>query len=273
VPLVIRLREQGPFFEQFELVKSLITQKRFIIIILDACRYDIFRAIYHRYLHGTLYKVRSPGSDTVEWLMKVFPYMRHIKDVYIFSANPIINSQGIKYRGFRALDYVPKNRIIDVWDVAWDDEFCTVPPWRVNEVVMKYGIRDKMIIWYLQPHFPWLNFRDLFKSLIKESTKMHRKLGNLLIECIKKGTLSKLDVWKGYLFNTVLVLREVCNLIECIRKQSFNGPIVITSDHGELLGEYGCYWHVPGERFPELIYVPWLEVSSSSSVLCNKFII
>lgn len=262
--LALKLKERDNVLSQLELLRALITcESKFILIILDAFRYDVFKALYHKHFHGTLHKVRSPGSDTVEWLMKVFPYIKQVKDLYVFSANPIINRMGIEYRGFRATRYINKDQIVDVWDLGWDDEFCTVPPWKVNEIVKREGVRDKMIIWYLQPHFPWLNSKELFKELIGKTTKLHRKLGDLLIEYIKDGRLSRLEVWKSYIFNAIIVLREVSKLVKYIKELGFNKPIIITSDHGELLGEYGYYWHMPNNPFPELIHVPWLEVGTT----------
>lgn len=42
------------------------------LIILDACRYDYFSALWRNYFNGELEKRVSPGSDTLEWCLKSF---------------------------------------------------------------------------------------------------------------------------------------------------------------------------------------------------------
>jgi hypothetical protein len=54
-----------------------------------------------------------------------------------------------------------------------------------------------------------------------------------------------------------LALKEVKRLIE-----SLDGKVVVTSDHGELLGE-GGWGHYIGGKEKELIEVPWLEVNNT----------
>lgn len=61
-------------------------------------------------------------------------------------------------------------------------------------------------------------------------------------------------VRKAYEENLEIVLNHVAQLL-----REFRGKIVITSDHGELLGENGLYGHPWGMRHPALIEIPWLE--------------
>jgi hypothetical protein len=59
----------------------------------------------------------------------------------------------------------------------------------------------------------------------------------------------------AYQTNLEIVLAAVADLIRFM-----SGRIIITSDHGELLGEGGRYSHFVGSERPELIEVPWLIV-------------
>jgi len=59
---------------------------------------------------------------------------------------------------------------------------------------------------------------------------------------------------KAYEENLTIVMKYVAKLVKHL-----HGVVVITSDHGELLGERGEYSHDPGKRSPELIEIPWLE--------------
>lgn len=62
---------------------------------------------------------------------------------------------------------------------------------------------------------------------------------------------------KLYIENLKIVLKYVSELVK-----DFNGIIIITSDHGELLGEDGYYCHGPGIPYsnPFLMEIPWLKI-------------
>ena len=61
---------------------------------------------------------------------------------------------------------------------------------------------------------------------------------------------------EAYEENLRFVLKYVKEIVEFIP----SGKIVITSDHGELLGEEGKYGHPGNFRHPKLLEVPWLEI-------------
>ncbi|MFB6147828.1 MAG: hypothetical protein ABEJ66_03000, partial [Candidatus Nanohaloarchaea archaeon] len=110
------------------------------LIILDACRFDSFKQIYGDYFEGKLEKRRSEGSATPEWAAKTFTEEH---DITYFSSNPFINSMGLpldemdwgaSYESdWKSTDHIAN--IIDVWDIAWDDELRTVTPGEMNRVV------------------------------------------------------------------------------------------------------------------------------------------
>jgi len=60
---------------------------------------------------------------------------------------------------------------------------------------------------------------------------------------------------EAYKANLEMVLAQAAELLNHL-----SGRIVITSDHGELLGEKKCYSHPSGSLNPVLIEVPWLVV-------------
>ena len=133
------------------------------LIILDACRYDYFRGLYESLLKnkvkGKLRKVCSPASNTIEWAKKVFK--GKYPDVVYVSANPWINSK-VPIAGFYAGEHF--YRIVDIWERGWDDELSTVHPKVVNsyvKIIRKLYPRKKLIIHYLQPHFPYIVFQRL----------------------------------------------------------------------------------------------------------------
>lgn len=60
---------------------------------------------------------------------------------------------------------------------------------------------------------------------------------------------------KAYLEDLKIVLKHASAIVE-----ELSGKIVVSADHGELLGERGEWGHVSG-LCPELVEVPWFEVS------------
>ena len=55
--------------------------------------------------------------------------------------------------------------------------------------------------------------------------------------------------------NLKLVMKEVKKLFD-----ELHGKVVITSDHGNHLGEYRVFGHMKGLRTKQLVKVPWLVV-------------
>ena len=64
-----------------------------VLIILDACRYDIFHEVYKETLGnlGSLKKVISPATHTMQWLNETFNEKK-FDDVIYIAGNPFINS-------------------------------------------------------------------------------------------------------------------------------------------------------------------------------------
>lgn len=222
------------------------------LIVLDTCRYDYFEQEYRNYLGGDLTKVRSPASWTYTWLRKVFEG-KH--DFTVYSSHPGINSKGIGRRE----NYIATNhfkKIVDIWDWGWDDNLATVPPWAVNDAVLKdldlgeYTGRN--IIWYMQPHSPWIGKTRLTGGSCgwddkKELQEVRRKL--------KDGEIDINLVHLAYRDNLRLVLEHVGKLAK-----KLPGKTIVTSDHGELLGEWNTFRHPPHLVTPQLREVPWLEI-------------
>lgn len=214
-----------------------------VLIVLDACRYDYFVRL--NTIKGRLIMVRSPGSCTIDWLKAVFT---KYYDLTYISANPMVNSKTDVF-GFNATKHFKK--VIDVWDWGWRDDLGTVPPWNVNIAVLKH-MDKKMIIHYLQPHGPWIGQPRLTLTGFRTPPLADEKIA----EMVKKGEISVKTLRKAYEGNLKLVLKYVEQLI----KKLPHRRIVITSDHGELLGEEG-FLHPCGSNHPILREVPWLEVT------------
>lgn len=268
-----------------------------VLIILDACRYDFFEEMYDEYLNGRLEKKRSLGSSTPEWLVKNFPGRYSI--TYI-STVPFINSKGIglgetgsadaKRYSWTATEHFEK--IIDVWLDGWDEKLGLVPPQEVNEAYFSIDPDGRTIIHYHQPHGPFISYRkenpkcttrqarrakleqggkkyflNRFRGWI--GPRVERMVGSKNVwrlrkfldgepidnyeELWRKGRLNEIEEF--YRDNLEIALRATSALTD-----KLEGKVVVTSDHGEALGEEGFYAHFGGYHIPSLIEVPWLEL-------------
>jgi hypothetical protein len=135
-------------------------------LVLDACRYDVFRDVYDDYLDGSLQKRWSTGSSTPEWAYRTFTDEH---DIAYFSGNPFINDLGIPLNELKwgascdyawtASDHI--SDVHDVWKTGWDDDLGTVPPeslaeaYRANADAVERA--DRTVLHYMQPHAPYLS--------------------------------------------------------------------------------------------------------------------
>jgi len=261
--------------------KKLVHQRQFdVLIILDACRYDFFENTVWSYLDGKLMPVKSPASVTIDWLRRTWANRRWDDIVYV-SASPMVNKRGL-ISGFDARKHF--RDIIEVWDQGWDERLSTVPPGSVNIAtrlaLTKYRLRGqklgqdyRMIIHYVQPHAPYITFKKITELITKTSfahdiadialRREGRLAGKIAIDyvilALLKEHLRSTDkvnkaLRMAYEENLRWVLRHVAELTTHL-----DAKIVITADHGELLGEYGLYFHMT-LPLPHLRTVPWFTV-------------
>ena len=265
------------------------------LIVLDACRFDYFSEIYRDYFSGELEKRLSLGSNTPEWCERSFP--DHYSDVIYISGNPYINSR-LEVDNFDAEKHFYK--VVDVWDSGWNEELGTVPPEQMNKSFLsclRKFPEKRFIVHYLQPHEPYLSskfdvhdllehrryknglkwaqghwqdplekiLRLLFvKTRIMKNTWNVREFLNLHVfqpmEAVKRR-YGEDGLREAYRENIRIVLEYVNKLCMTLLLLDPSKSILITSDHGELLGENGDYCHERGSVNPHLIEVPLLKVN------------
>lgn len=235
-----------------KLFEELLNEDSFLLIVFDSCRYDFFQFIYRKYLYGNLLAVKSLGPYTYSWIPKVFS-KREFKDIKIFYAGSKIKTHDIRLEKF-----VPPNRNVDVVRVNPRAEMYIALPNEVNNEILRLGLAKRTIIWYMQPHYPWVKHMDLSLKLLKEVTWYEFTPEHLVEKGIRRKGISRHEIVKAYVDNLRIALKGASSLIREVRDR-FSGRIVVTADHGEMLGEYGLYLH-PHYELPQLYVVPWLEV-------------
>jgi len=236
----------------------LLKEKWDNLIILDACRYDIFKEVLEEFeLPGKLEKKISRGTHTYEFLCENFKKFNLNNIIYI-TANPYVN----KY--FSDCFY----KIVSVWKDNWDDKYHTVLPESMYEQTLDVLVRysnKKLIIHFMQPHYPYIGYKiteDSLKTLKKSRKKEFRKNFFHIYSGKIYRLIDKKEHLKIYKENLINVLRIVKKLIN-----ELPGITVITSDHGEAFGEkifplmpFRYYGHHDKLRIRSLIEVPWFVI-------------
>ncbi len=226
------------------------------LIVLDACRYDMFKEINH--LKGILKPVLSKGSTTQEWIKKNFNNKKANKVIYV-SSNPYISNLKLK-------EYFGKNpfkKVIDVWDFGWDEKKQTVLPNIVvkecKKAIKQYPNVERFIFHFMQPHYPFLGTEK--KQIGWKNSREKISKGKIMDqgynvwEKLKKGLIKKEEVLRDYKENLQIVLKEIEKFV-----YPLPGKVIITADHGNALGEKRVYGHPSGIYMKELVEVPWFEV-------------
>ena len=245
------------------------------LIILDACRYDMFQKL--NYLKGKLEHRLSRGSCTHEFLKENFEGKSYKDTVYVTS-NPLVNYRDESFAA-----------VASAWKDGWNEELGTVLP----ETTAQYAdqanesYQDKrLIVHFVQPHIPFIGERSRW---IMEHDS-NREVDNLLSRArhsalgdketirnpvviwfwVKNGEIDKKSVWDAYEENLEIALKHVEKLLKNLK-----GKTVITADHGNLFGErllpfpVKAYGHPCGIYKKQLIKVPWLIIENGERKTIN----
>lgn len=225
------------------------------LIILDACRYDIFAE--HHDLPGKLESRISRGGGTVEFLRGNFRD-RELPDTVYVTATPQISRLQSELN-------VEFHDIVDVWTDRWDNDIQNVPPDEMTDAARdaleKYP-NKRLIIHYNQPHGPFLG-PTAEELVIGPNREADPSLLEFLTYELKHDLVTAED-WRAALRETFEIVHDyVAELLEEI-----DGKTVVTADHGEMLGERGSpipisyCGHQIGIHHDALVKVPWLVYES-----------
>lgn len=215
------------------------------LIILDACRHDSLAQEYPRYVKGKLLKVYNGGVTwTFDWFMRTF---RDEYDAVLYTAAPLAVKKTFHKRGWVYPNHfreVVGHRVVnfDPNDISKNCRF-------INEAVTNHKWTGKRVIRYLSPHppFPGLPWT------------MNRNKQNRARAKIIRGDITLKEFRKAYVQGLRYALEAVTDLMPHLGEK-----VVITSDHGECLGDCGQFFHGASLKpHDHLVYVPWLEVKAT----------
>jgi hypothetical protein len=228
------------------------------LIVLDGCRYDLFEETVDIDRFDSYGRIESLGSATPEWTRRNFGGGSFGDTVYV-TANP----QTSKHAGNSF------HRIIAVWEDHFDDEVGTVFPGAVLNAALAASEsypNKRLIVHFMQPHHPFvgeqsLNFGGVYDpdAIVGDVDVAAQREGIYSPwQALEAGVVDLETVWRAYRSNLELVMEPVWDLLEAIE-----GRTVVTSDHGNLVGERGwpvpmkLYGHRAGVRLPGVVRVPW----------------
>lgn len=251
---------------QSEYIEDLRDDSDWLLIILDACRYDYLAEAFDRYFIGDVFEVKSVAHDTFEYIRLCWP--DYYEDVTYVSGTPAINSSDAKfendrleslYDGFVPSDHLPN--IVDAWESGWDTSLGVCPPEPVTDAALETE-STQTVVHYSQPHTPYIGAKEELGYTEGDSGRPMegRPSDELIWDRVRSGEISDDELHELYISNLERVLPEVCQIIE----HSDADRTIITSDHGEALGEYGTYAH-PRKEHPHLRVVPWAEIRNVRS--------
>lgn len=226
------------------------------LIILDACRFDLFRNRHT--LDGELEQRISRGSHTSEFLWGNFAG-RTLHDVVYTTASPM-------YRRFESSLDTSFHDMIEVWDSdRWNDDVGTVMPGEMVDAAVhshEQYPEKRHVVHFMQPHYPFI------ESNIDDEERTFGG-GNGEADFWRRRFRGQIDadrsaVWAAYRDNFDRVIAAVERLVG-----SIDGRVVVTADHGNLIGErIGPFpiveWgHPRGIHVDPLVRVPWLVCQTS----------
>lgn len=215
-----------------------------VLVILDACRADLMDEVADEYPFLEKYRTHdSLGSNSGQWMARNFTdeYAEEMRETAVVTGNPHSDTY-LDEEDFAMLD--------EVWRYAWEDKDELFKPHFITDraiSIKRHFQPERMIVHYMQPHHPFIPHFDGFE------TDLHETWLNEWRD-IRVGHISKEEKWRQYRDNLLYVLDYVELLLDSIDAD----PVVVSSDHGEAVGEWGIYGHY-GIPLRVLRQVPWIE--------------
>jgi hypothetical protein len=210
-----------------------------ILILLDACRIDLYRES----INSDSESIWSIGSSSEEWLDNTFGDVDTSDTVYV--TGKVFSKDYLRIDDFYEL--------IEVWRDGWDDDEGTIPPRAItDEAIRAWRDTDaeRMIVHYMQPHLPAIG-SDIDVGGGVTSDEVGDGMGGVW-DRMRYGDIGDESTWQAYRENLEFVWEDVELLMENV-----DGTVTISADHGNCFGEWGTYGHPTGLPWPQLRRVPW----------------
>lgn len=216
-----------------------------VFIILDACRHDVMQEVAqaeeYKFLPEEIPSRYSCASTSEEYVRKAFS--EEFTDEMENTALVCGNLWPAKLREELTLD--ERFAEYNVAPREWMNASQNISPEKITDTAIKYWRErpdsvDRMIVWYMQPHAPY---------------RMWELTSNEIWDALISGEISRDEVWKAYYDTLLWVLDEVDELLNNLDSDE----VIVSADHGEAFGEFGCFRHPKHVPLPMLKKVPWVR--------------
>lgn len=215
------------------------------LVILDACRHDLYEEV-----NGSTESRISVASCTPDFIRTTFSE-GDFSDVVLVTANPWFSPETLPDIIDRKS---PFHTIFHSYQDKWNEEERVVLPEGIVEDVRtakKLFPDKKLLIHFMQPHQPFIGKEIGSGGHKKAPPELKQDLNNIWTEA-EQGIHNSKEIWQAYKHNLEYSMPKVEELVE-----KLEGKTVITSDHGNLVGEGGLYGHPCGKNYEALRKVPW----------------
>ena len=222
------------------------------LIIIDACRFDYFNEVVKEKDYDFNYEsVWSAGSDTGRWYDNTW-YHRRYNDTVLISDSPVPWRKDWQrhHEKFHKSYPLWKERGQTLNTFLSLKDVCS----KANKLRTIHG-NKRTLIHLIPPHLPYYT-EDAMKWLIKIFGERILGNGKLYDRIQLYGRENGWSKLKQYYKDNITVA------IDELLKYNWGEKTIITSDHGELIGENGRYTHSLGylSEDPKLRTVPWVTL-------------
>lgn len=219
-----------------------------VFIILDSCRHDVMQEVTqtenYAFLPEEVPSRYSCASTSEEYVQKAFDeeFTGEMEDTALICGN----LWPAKLREELTLDERFSEYIVAPRE--WRNTSQNISPEKITDTAIKYWRErpdsvNRMIVWYMQPHAPYRTWE---------------LSSNEIWDGLMSGELSRDEVWRAYYDNLLWVLDEVDDLL----KNLDSDQVIVSADHGEAFGEFGCFGHPKYVPLPMLKKVPWIRTTA-----------
>lgn len=228
-----------------------------VLILLDCARIDMMEAVRDEYgFVGPVGEHVTVGTNSREWMEHTFTpeYAGEMAETLHVTANTSSD---------RVLDADDFLHLEEVWRDGWDSEHNTILPREVTDraIALHREFRpERTIIHYMQPHPPFVPFPDVNATEVTgPGIDVDGPSGKNVTEL--SAVYSRDELWEFHMEN----LRYVLDNFEVLLQNLAAEEVVISADHGQVLGEDGAWGHPRGSSLDCLRTVPWCETTAEDS--------
>ncbi|WP_327052782.1 hypothetical protein [Halomicrococcus gelatinilyticus] len=243
-----------------------------LLILVDACRWDLMEEVVDEYdfvdshsnflvhashsrefLHKTFMENDAPLLEQLQIWRKILQDPDNIeifKEHYDMNKEVTQDTAYISWNVFaQMLDPDAFDTFVPVGRAKWGDDQEILPPRELTDRtidIMRNGSAERTVVHYMQPHTP---FKDSDTTEVPGS----------VWERIQRGEKDRAEALEEYENNLRWVMDDIELLLENVDAEK----VIVSSDHGNLIGEFGCYGHRPYVPIPSVKRVPWIETTAT----------